>query len=995
MKKILSYILTVCFVCSGLSVISAETNENVNSEAIETVTEIGIMEKEADGTFASDDNLTRAEFAKIIANIYNYDSDDGKISEWKSSFFEGVFEETDFIPPEVMNQEEFVLFEDVYSNNEAYDEIALVSQMGIMVGTGNNYFEPDGNVTVEQALKVILTMMGYGYQANLVGGFPMGFRQVASQNGMIKGISDLSGYASKGDIAKLVYNAFDVPLMQLVTDSKGNMSYKSVKDETFLTRLLNMDYDIGRMTDNGYTNLSESIDSNGDYVIINNVKYTVNEKNNYVIDFIGRDVKVYYSLEDGEDDVIYARLTERDKIVTFDISTFEEITETGIRYITEDTEKDKLIRLKSAPFIIKNGSALSNYTDADFDFNYGTISVVTPAKESEADLIILKSMQNFNIDYVDTISNTIYSTSSVMGNSLDIDDENKIVRVYTSSGELKDISILANGMTTSISYGERIVEIHISDSEVKGFKVLSIGKNDRDEYVITGESEKFEISKDYMAANGAVPSTGNSYDLKLDILGKVIFMKSASADFVIAFMNNVKQYDDDETGENVVRVTYYDLITKRLEQVFPAEKVKITGTDDVKKTYNAKKYPDSVYNILSEYINVKTGDNVERRGALFRFKKNDDGELTEIELAGTQENSGDNSSRLVEIKLSETASNRGMFNGSTTIGGRIIVTNGTQFLRCNYKAESFDTDMGYSITDRKNYKEGKSYDFRAYATTKNSPVAEYIIDTADPSNVISTETPQTCGIVTKIYEALNVDDEPSKFIVLGNDEYEMEDGVLESGNVTNMQGAYSYRDGNGSIHSFAVEEGDIIRYGISADGKIDQVQLVYDANSDYSDGITIGDVVYKGWSEKGNLAGCIDRFEKDVYSFSNPFSANSDNSGNVFAADPYTWTYYNGYMRVMLGSVVRAGDGYVVTTTRNMKENPGTILPDGDGVFATNTWSRTNFTLVTVGKKNIQIQTKPVTELKTYEVSGNSCDRIFITSRLGTVYNMIVYRYEN
>ena len=98
--------------------------------------------------------------------------------------------------------------------------------------------------------------------------------------------------------------------------------------------------------------------------------------------------------------------------------------------------------------------------------------------------------------------------------------------------------------------------------------------------------------------------------------------------------------------------------------------------------------------------------------------------------------------------------------------------------------------------------------------------------------------------------------------------------------------------------------------------------------------------------------------------------------------------------KVMVGTVVRTGSDYVVTTTRNLQENPGDVNIDGDGVYATNLWNVSSFKLVTVSKKQITVTEEPISQLKSYAAVGSSCDRIFITSRLGAVFNFMVYRYD-
>ena len=100
-------------------------------------------------------------------------------------------------------------------------------------------------------------------------------------------------------------------------------------------------------------------------------------------------------------------------------------------------------------------------------------------------------------------------------------------------------------------------------------------------------------------------------------------------------------------------------------------------------------------------------------------------------------------------------------------------------------------------------------------------------------------------------------------------------------------------------------------------------------------------------------------------------------------------------MRVMLGSVVRTGSGYIITTTRNLAENPGIVDMEGDGYYTTNLWNMSTFKLVTVSKKSVEVSTENIDALKTYAAVGKDCDRVFITTRLGNVYNAIVYRYDD
>lgn len=996
MKKIISVLLAIGLMTAVLPTGFTSFSDVENSEAIDVVTGIGIMEGYADGTFLPENNLTRAEFAEIAAGIYKYGEEDNAVAEWKQNFFEGIFEETELIPPEVMNQEESELFWDVSAQSDTYDAIKLVYEKGIMVGNGDGSFNPDGNVTVIQALKVILSMMGYGYQATLYGGYPNGYAAVASEIGVSDGLGDITGYATREDIAVILYNALDVPLMQLSIKGGDEVIYESVEEDTFLTKLLNMDYDKGRMTNNGYTTLSGLSPYSDEWIVINNVRYKVNESTNYARDYLGREVKAYYSLDEDEDGIVFVMPTGKDEVVSFNISEFEGYSDSKISYLLKDASREKQISVKAAPYMIKNGEALASFDSTAFDYNYGTVTVVTPVNESKADLIILKSYYNFNIDYVDADNEIIYSSSSLLGTEIDLNSEEKNVRIFDAQGAETSMKSLANGTVTSICMSDDIIEIYISDKEESGFYVKGVGEDDFGEYTLTGNNASYTLSKDYIEkGTGIMPQIGSTYNLKLDMFGNIVKLDQVAAEYTIAFMNSAKMVDDEDTAELKLRIRHYDFTTQKLITSYVADKLKLTDTEGNKKNYSMDKSSEAVCALLEDYISTTENNANVRCGGIFRYKMNDENEISEIELAGIQENSTDDSSRLVEIPVSKTSANATMYNGRDLIGGKIIVNNNTKILKCNYKTDNFDTDEGYSVSTKSDFKEGGKYEIRAYSTTKNSPIAEIIVYTSDPTKSISTDTPHTCGIVTDIYQGLNSDDEVTTYIVMNSAEYEVEEGVLNEGNIQSMQGATSYKDANGKTHNFKVEKGDLIRYGFGGDGAINQVQLLYDADSDYSDGLNIGGVTYNGFSKRGNLAGCIDGYNSAVYQFSNPFSAVSGDTGNSFASDPYAWSYYNGNMRVMLGTVLRTGNGYLVTTTRNLQENPGTVSDDGDGVYATNTWNASSCTIVTVGNKNISVKTDSVSNLRSYTALGSSCDRILITSRIGTVYNIIVYRYDD
>ncbi len=1000
MHKIISGILSASlFVSTIIPTAFAGFSDVEDSKAIDVVSGIGIMEGNSDATFSPEANLTRAEFAQIVADIYNYGAEDDVVAQWKEDYFSDVFKtETDLIPPEVMNQGASTLYSDVQEGGEYFEAIKLVTRVKAMNGVGNGEFNPDGNLTVEQALKVILTMLGYAYQAESQGGYPNGFIAVAENTDMLDNVkSGHSSYATRDDIANILYNALEIPLMQY-RYSNGEWSYVSYETDTFLSKILNLGYNKGRMTGNGYTNLKGEDPQAENIITVNNGTYRISEDSEYVREYIGRDVEVYYSLAEDDNSLVYARLSGKDSVVEFDISDFYGYSGNHLTYLVGENDKEKNIDMVLAPYMIYNNAAVASFDNTIFGFNHGTVTVITPAQQSNADLIILKSYQNFNIDLADTANNKIYSSSSILGGEIDLADEEREIVVYDFEGNEVSTAMLANGTVTSVCYGDKRIEIYISNTVKDKFTVKSLDIIDG-EYIISDGKDKLTISKDYIAMNpGVLPRLNAIYNLKIDFLGNVVSIKEASGETMVAFLNSIKQFEDEKTFKEVIQLKYFDFNEKVVNRAYIADKVKIVLTDDTIVTYSMKDKINDVNTLLTNKISALIEGQNKIVGSIIRYTKNEDGEINWIELPGVMENSLDDSSRLVEIKR-YTGDNSGTWGSDGMYGGTSIITTSTAVLQCNYESASFGETAGYKVTDRSILTEtSEEYDLKVYSLVKNSPVADYVIYTKDPTTVITTARPQTCALVTNIHLGLNQDNEAVTYITTHGGEYVALDGVLDAGNVTNMQGDTYYTDANGTRHNFTVERGDMIRFGQDTEGNINKVQLVYDANADYSTGVQISGNTYTGFSRKGNLAGIIDGWSSAgavTNKYTNPFSILDTDGTPTYTVNSYKWSGYNDNMRVMVGSVVRTGSNYVVTTTRNLNENPGTVDISGDGTYPTNIWPISACRVVTISKKGaVTFTSEPVASLKGYESTGTACDRVFITSRLGKPYNFIVYRYE-
>ena len=207
MKKLSLAVLIIVSLLASVSVFALEAPNNMGNppdyyvESDGTITmrsklsqlnDIGIM-SDGDMHISPYETITRGEMARIITQLDGYD----KLEVFNLT---GEKRSCDFI--------------DVSSKNPYFSSINYVSGSGIMNGYGNGLFLPDKDITYSEAVKTIITVLGYEPLAIQKGGYPQGYLNIANELGLI-----LYPYAQDHNITgqelcDIIHKALDVPLMK-------------------------------------------------------------------------------------------------------------------------------------------------------------------------------------------------------------------------------------------------------------------------------------------------------------------------------------------------------------------------------------------------------------------------------------------------------------------------------------------------------------------------------------------------------------------------------------------------------------------------------------------------------------------------------------------------------------------------------------------------------------------------------------------------------------
>lgn len=197
LSKVLSVVLAVAMLCSMSFAVSAATYTDVKTsdsyyEAVEALSALGVVKGYEAGDFQPEGKITRAEAATMILRVMNMGA--AESNRVNTSF------------------------SDVTSEHWASGTIAEATGAGIVNGMGDGTFAPEAEVTYDQIVKMLVCAMGYQKKAEAAvakgtNPFPTGYNIVANQKKITEGTTKTEGGATRATVARLIYNALPVNLM--------------------------------------------------------------------------------------------------------------------------------------------------------------------------------------------------------------------------------------------------------------------------------------------------------------------------------------------------------------------------------------------------------------------------------------------------------------------------------------------------------------------------------------------------------------------------------------------------------------------------------------------------------------------------------------------------------------------------------------------------------------------------------------------------------------
>lgn len=588
MKRIISLLLALSVVFGtavSFAAESDETKKNVSAEAY-------LLEKLEVLPYAADEEnepimITRAEFCYMTAKLMGA----AEITQTPNNPFDDVTPDTDYA-----------------------DYILYLHDEGIVSGTGSG-FSPNDSISMPAALKILLDILGYGYAANSMGGYPNGYIRVAGDIDLTDGIKSYSEL-SRADCTKLLYNALTTDYEDIIF---GTTYAPALSDNSnILGKTFNLEERKGRMTANTKTALTKVKKNSLLTVTIDGTDYRVDSRE--YDELLGCKVKYYADMD--TDELIYMTPVDNCQILNVNLDDVsDKDNRTGyVKYYT-DSRRLKSITVSPEADYIVNGAADPDFKLSDMTESMGSVTFIDYDNDNKYDVVSYKHFYNFVVESYSPVSGILRGKNN---RELDFSDDSDVVFCTITDAEGKEVALTElneyDVLSVYCDAGRNYYEIYHSNDIAAG--TTKSMKYDDGWCNIVMDEKLYRIYPDETDVDTSIINVGDDCIFYLDYLGRIAYIDIKTlTDYLYGFITDAPKEDEEN------ETCFVKLMTQNANLV----KYKVAK----KPALNGKRASDDgtryePMNIMKNPVFYKNGEFLPQ---IIKYKLNKNGEITDIHTA--------------------------------------------------------------------------------------------------------------------------------------------------------------------------------------------------------------------------------------------------------------------------------------------------------------------------------------------------------------------------
>lgn len=299
-------------------------------------------------------------------------------------------------------------FSDVLPEHWASGYISTCAALSIFNGVGDGCFAPEQTVTLQDVLKTIVIVLGYGVRAESKGGYPAGYMSLAAE---LKLTSGIDGRAAepvlRADVFQIFANALDVDRMKPTGYGEGAESeWAAVRGDTLRDNLMErgeLVSGVGVVTATYHAYLvNENPVIKEDEVEINGKRFLVGKTN--AAKLLGAKV-VYTAAEDGDTGIcslVSIHLHRDVECLELTEEEYESYRQSVIEYCQDSADRVQKAQIASDAVVLYNNRPLADRDD--FRLQNGLIRMYDNDGDGAYDVVLIEDYMSVFVKSVNRSS---------------------------------------------------------------------------------------------------------------------------------------------------------------------------------------------------------------------------------------------------------------------------------------------------------------------------------------------------------------------------------------------------------------------------------------------------------------------------------------------------------------------------------------------------------------------------------------------------------------